>query len=187
VKTLKGILINLLAYAVVTAILLGGLNLYVTYVQHSEAERLWQNYSTEFNKYFEEKYGHLNPLFQTLKRNAAKKEFTKIFVGIYGKVPEKDSPAKLAEGKKKHYLLIFFWVITPLWIIISLLVFTIKRGFFRARVIITLITATWIVLTTYLPALAGKELRLVNTLVLILVPAGIAWALIRIFEVRKSQ
>jgi len=185
-KTLKAILINLLSYAVVTIMIVSGLNIYVNLVERSGEESLWKNYTTEFEKYVEEKYSSLHPILRYFKKGAAEKEFTKIFVNKYGKIPEKTSPAKVAQDRKERYLRLYFYLLTPLWIIISILVLIIKRGFFRARVIITLITATWIILTTYIPALAGKEMRLINTLVLILVPAGIAWALIRMFEEKRS-
>ncbi len=185
-KTLKAILINILLYAVVTTIVVSGFELYVYLAEHSAEESLWRTYTVELEKYVDQKYGSLPPVLRYFKKGAAQKEFNRIFVEKYGEIPEKTSPAKAAESQKKRYLKLYFYLVTPLWIIVSILVFVIRRGFFRARVIITLITATWIILTTYIPALTGKEMRLVNTLVLILVPAGIAWAIILIFEQKRS-
>ena len=143
-------------------------------------------YTVKLEEYVEEKYSSLPPVLRYFKKGAAQKEFNRIFVEKYGEIPEKTSPAKAAENQKKRYLWFYYYLITPLWLLISILVFVVRRGFFRARVIITLVAAAWIILTIYLPALSGKELRLVNTLVLILVPAGIAWAVIQLFETKRS-
>lgn len=185
-KTLKAVLLNILLYAAVTFILVGGLELRVYLAERSAEESLWKTYNVKLGEYLEEKYSSLPPILRYFKKGAAQKEFNRIFVEKYGEIPEKTSPSKAAESQKKWYLWLYFYLVTPLWILISFLVFVIRRGFFRARVIITLIAATWIILTTYIPALNGKEMRLTNTLVLILVPAGIAWAIIQIFENKKS-
>jgi hypothetical protein len=185
-KTLKAILLNILFYVVVTVVVVGGLELHVYLAERSAEESLWKTYTVELEEYVEQKYSSLPPLLRYFKRGEVKKEFNRIFVEKYGEIPEKTSPAKAAEKQKKRYLRFYYYLVTPLWILISFLVFFIRRGLFRARIIITLIAAAWIILTIYLPALSGQELRLVNTLVLILVPAGIAWAIIRLFE-RKSS
>lgn len=177
---------NILLYAVVTMVVVGGLELRVYLAERSAGESLWRTYSVELEKYVEEKYSSLPPFLRYFKRGVAQKEFNRIFVEKYGEIPEKTSPAKAAESQQKQYLRVYYYLVTPLWILVSLLVFFIRRGLLRARVIIALIAAAWIVATIYLPALSGKELRLVNTLVLILVPAGIAWAIIRLLETKRS-
>lgn len=185
-KNLKAILINILLYAAVTTIVVSGFGFYVYLAERSAKESLWRTYTVELEKYVDEKYSSLPPFLRYFKKGEAQKEFNRIFVEKYGEIPDKTSPAKAAESQKKRYFRLYFYLITPLWILISFLVFLIRRGLFRARVIITFITAAWIVVTTYIPALTGKEMRLINTLVLILVPAGIAWAIIRIFENKRS-
>ena len=185
-KILKTILINILLYAAVTAVVVGGLELRVYLADRSAGESLWRTYAVELEKYVEEKHSSLPPVLRYFKRGEAQKEFNRIFVEKYGEIPEKTSPAKAAENQKKRYLWFYYYLVTPLWILVSFLVFFIRRGFFRVRVIIALIAAAWIILTIYIPALSGKELRLVNTLVLILVPAGIAWAIIRLLETKRS-
>lgn len=185
-KTLKWLLIDLLAYLAITGLVILSLNLYVTLAQRSEGQSLWQNYNTEFSQYFENTYGSLNPFFKFFKKDQAEKEFNKIFVDKYGKLPEKTSPAKTAEEKAKKYRSIYFYLITPLWIILSVLVYIIRIRYFIVRLTIILIAAAWIIVTIYLPALIGKELHPINAVVLILVPAGIAWALIYLIESKKT-
>ena len=185
-KNFKWLLIDLLVYAITTALLILGLNLYVMLAEHSEAQSLWQNYKTEFNQYFESNYGSLNPLLKFFKKDAAEKEFNKMFVTKYGQLPEKTPPIKAAQETQKKYRSLYFYLLTPLWIVLSALVFIIKIRYFVVRLTIILIAAGWIIMTIYLPALLGKELLPINAMVLILVPAGIAWALIYLIEGKKA-
>jgi hypothetical protein len=186
VKTLKGLLINLLAYAIVTTVVVLGLNLYVMLAERSAGQSLWQNYHTEFDQYFETNYGSLNPVLKFFKRGAAEDEFNKLFVNKYGKLPDKTPPLKTAQENKNKYRSLYFYLLTPLWIILTALVYVIKLRYFVVRLSVILIAAGWIIATIYLPALFGRELRPLNTAVLILVPAGIAWALIYLLEGKRT-
>lgn len=184
-KKIKGTLINLAAYAIVTLIIMGGLNLQVFLAQRSEDEALWQVYSIEYQEFVEKEYP--NAFVRFFKKNEAEERFREEFLQKHGKVPQEKSPQEEAEKVKRHYLSIFFFVVTPIWLVVSLAVFYIRRKLLRTltlQIIIIALASVWIIISVYLPALFGRDLKLLNTLVLIIIPAGIAWALIYVIGQR---
>ena len=184
-KSIKGILINVAAYALVTILLIASLNLYVFMAQKSKGEELWQVYSIEYEDFLDKEYP--NRFVRFIKKNEAEEKFRAEFEKKHGRLPGEDSPLDVAQKKKRRYLQLFFFMITPIWLVVSLAVFYIRRKFLRAitiQIIIIAIASIWIIISVYLPALVGRDLKLLNTLVLIIIPAGIAWALIYVIGQR---
>lgn len=187
-KSLKGTLINLAVYAVIAIILVASLNLYVFMAQRSKSEELWQVYFIEYEDFLDKEYPNLFVRF--IKKNEAEEKFKAEFEKKHGKLPGEDSPLNIAEKRGGRYLSVFFYLITPIWLVISAAIFYIRRKFLRTitiQIVIIAVTSIWIIISVYLPALFGRDLKLLNTLVLIVVPAGIAWALIYVLGQRFNR
>lgn len=185
-KALKSVIISAVIYLVFSSVFVLSINYYVNSKYDNDA-KLWEKYEAGM-KDLKEKIN----LFKFSIED--EKEYRYIFEKKYGKDMywyqyQKGNYPDVLRSRDLAFS-IYEYVITPAWVLLTLLFFLVRNGWFttfRIKSIIVWIALLWITLTSYLPALFGADLHLANILARILVPIIIAVGAIYLIDLRKNN